>query len=160
MRARAHKKMVLEVFNALNISMSDTYRVEESWEGWQNFCACRWGRKKKKKKRKTKQRGAQLSSSSSSYSMRPKAYYVCIQPSPKALYCCSVYCIFITFKKKKIHDNIKSTVSLAIHFSQAKGGKNGNTDVHFIKGISLERLLPQATQFRHLHCLAEGGNDQ
>lgn len=29
--------MVLEVFNALDISMSDTYRVEESQKGWQNF---------------------------------------------------------------------------------------------------------------------------
>lgn len=34
---RAHIQMVLEVFNALDISMSDTYRVEESWKGWQTF---------------------------------------------------------------------------------------------------------------------------
>lgn len=71
---RAHIKMVLEVFNALDISMSDTYRVEESWKGWQNFVHVVGGKK---------QRGAQLSSSSSSYFMRQTTYYVCIKPSPK-----------------------------------------------------------------------------
>lgn len=63
--------MVLEVFNALDISMSDTCRVEESWKGWQNFVHV------------GKNRAAQLSSSFSSDFMRQTTYYVCIKQSPK-----------------------------------------------------------------------------
>lgn len=70
---RAHIKMVLEVFNALDISMSDTYRVEESWKGWQNFVHVVG---KKTKRGTTFQFILILFHAATTY-------YVCIKPSPK-----------------------------------------------------------------------------